>query len=169
VNAIPTSTIDKAVDAGIPVVTWDSDAPKSSGWPFYGVTTTDRQSWARGRKALNGKARASSPAWREQLADAPEGAKDALAKSRITIVETTTSRKQPALRESSDRHEPLSHLGRGFRSMAGRCSARTRSRGRPKREIHSFDTVDAPALRDGKVRCCSPEILRLGRQSIPPC
>ena len=34
---ILTSTIDKAVDAGIPVVTWDSDAPASKRFAFYGV------------------------------------------------------------------------------------------------------------------------------------
>lgn len=32
-----TSTIDRAVDAGIPVVTWDSDAPDSKRIAFYGV------------------------------------------------------------------------------------------------------------------------------------
>jgi len=32
-----TGTIDRAVDAGIPVVTWDSDAPKSKRQAFYGV------------------------------------------------------------------------------------------------------------------------------------
>lgn len=32
-----TSTIDRAVAAGIPVVTWDSDAPKSKRLAFYGV------------------------------------------------------------------------------------------------------------------------------------
>jgi ribose transport system substrate-binding protein len=32
-----TETINKAVDAGIPVVTWDSDAPKSKRMAFYGV------------------------------------------------------------------------------------------------------------------------------------
>lgn len=32
-----TSTIDRAVDAGIPVVTWDSDAPASKRVAFYGV------------------------------------------------------------------------------------------------------------------------------------
>ncbi len=32
-----TETINKAVDAGIPVVTWDSDAPKSKRIAFYGV------------------------------------------------------------------------------------------------------------------------------------
>jgi ribose transport system substrate-binding protein len=32
-----TETIDKAVDAGIPVVTWDADAPKSKRLCYYGV------------------------------------------------------------------------------------------------------------------------------------
>jgi len=32
-----TDTINRAVDAGIPVVTWDSDAPKSKRAAFYGV------------------------------------------------------------------------------------------------------------------------------------
>ncbi|MBI1875060.1 MAG: substrate-binding domain-containing protein [Acidobacteria bacterium] len=32
-----TSTIDRAIAAGIPVVTWDSDAPKSKRLAFYGV------------------------------------------------------------------------------------------------------------------------------------
>src|SRR5439155_21849524 len=32
-----TDTINRAVDAGIPVVTWDADAPKSKRLVFYGV------------------------------------------------------------------------------------------------------------------------------------
>jgi ribose transport system substrate-binding protein len=32
-----TETINRAIDAGIPVVTWDSDAPKSKRVAFYGV------------------------------------------------------------------------------------------------------------------------------------
>jgi ribose transport system substrate-binding protein len=32
-----TGTINKAIDAGIPVITWDSDAPKSKRIAFYGV------------------------------------------------------------------------------------------------------------------------------------
>jgi ribose transport system substrate-binding protein len=32
-----TETINKAVDAGIPVVTWDADAPKSKRLAYYGV------------------------------------------------------------------------------------------------------------------------------------
>ena len=52
-----TDTINRAVDAGIPVVTWDSDAPKSKRCAFYGV-----DDFASGRilgeqavKLLNGK------------------------------------------------------------------------------------------------------------------
>jgi ribose transport system substrate-binding protein len=52
-----TDTINKAIDAGIPVVTWDSDAPKSKRIAFYGV-----DDFASGRimgeetiKLLNGK------------------------------------------------------------------------------------------------------------------
>src|SRR5262245_57587258 len=32
-----TSTINRAIDAGIPVITWDSDAPGSKRIAFYGV------------------------------------------------------------------------------------------------------------------------------------
>src|SRR5688572_2520155 len=32
-----TPTINKAVEAGIPVITWDADAPKSKRLAFYGV------------------------------------------------------------------------------------------------------------------------------------
>src|ERR687890_2133274 len=32
-----TDTINRAIDAGIPVITWDSDAPKSKRIAFYGV------------------------------------------------------------------------------------------------------------------------------------
>ena len=35
--AFLTATIDKAIAAGIPVVTWDSDAPESKRMAFYGV------------------------------------------------------------------------------------------------------------------------------------
>ncbi len=36
-----TETINRAIDAGIPVVTWDSDAPKSKRIAFYGVDDYD--------------------------------------------------------------------------------------------------------------------------------
>jgi len=36
-DPVLTATIDKAVAAGIPVVTWDSDAPASKRFAYYGV------------------------------------------------------------------------------------------------------------------------------------
>ena len=51
------ATIDKAVDAGIPVVTWDSDAPASKRFAFYGVDDF-RSGQVMGKAAaelLNGK------------------------------------------------------------------------------------------------------------------
>src|SRR5688572_24731656 len=36
-----TETINRAIDAGIPVVTWDSDAPKSKRIAYYGVDDYD--------------------------------------------------------------------------------------------------------------------------------
>ena len=41
-------TINRAIDAGIPVVTWDSDAPRRGASPFT-VSTISRRaaSWAR--------------------------------------------------------------------------------------------------------------------------
>ena len=36
-----TDAIDRAVDAGIPVITWDSDAPKSKRLAFYGVNDVE--------------------------------------------------------------------------------------------------------------------------------
>ena len=36
-----TETINRAIDSGIPVVTWDSDAPKSKRIAFYGVDDFD--------------------------------------------------------------------------------------------------------------------------------
>jgi ribose transport system substrate-binding protein len=36
-----TDTINRAIDAGIPVVTWDSDAPRSKRLAFYGVDDFD--------------------------------------------------------------------------------------------------------------------------------
>lgn len=52
-----TETINRAVEAGIPVVTWDSDAPKSKRQAFYGVDDFE-SGRIMGREAvrlLNGK------------------------------------------------------------------------------------------------------------------
>lgn len=52
-----TDTINRAVDAGIPVVTWDSDAPKSRRVAFYGVDDFEsgRIMGEQAIKLLNGK------------------------------------------------------------------------------------------------------------------
>jgi ribose transport system substrate-binding protein len=52
-----TETINRAVDAGIPVVTWDSDAPSSKRQAFYGVDDFEsgRIMGQEAIKLLNGK------------------------------------------------------------------------------------------------------------------
>jgi ribose transport system substrate-binding protein len=87
-----TETINRAVDAGIPVITWDSDAPKSKRQAFYGVD--DRRS---GRimgeetiKLLNGKGTVAiiTSVGATNLQHRLEGVKEALAAAPgITIVE----------------------------------------------------------------------------------
>jgi ribose transport system substrate-binding protein len=88
-----TSTIDKAVDAGIPVVTWDSDAPKSKRLAFYGVDDY-KSGLIMGEEAgklLNGKGTVAflTSLGANNLQMRLKGAKDALAKfPGISIVET---------------------------------------------------------------------------------
>ena len=63
-----TDTINRAIDAGIPVVTWDSDAPKSKRLAFYGV-----DDFASGR-IMGEQASSCSAArarWRSSRASAP--------------------------------------------------------------------------------------------------
>src|SRR5215472_15823146 len=52
-----TETINRAIDAGIPVVTWDSDAPKSKRYAFYGVDdfASGKIMGQQAVKLLNGK------------------------------------------------------------------------------------------------------------------
>jgi ribose transport system substrate-binding protein len=85
-------TINRAIDAGIPVTTWDSDAPSSKRIAFYGVD--DRAS---GRilgeqtiKLLNGKGKVAliTSMGATNLQNRLDGAKEALAKAPgIEIVE----------------------------------------------------------------------------------
>ena len=88
-----TDTINRAIDQGIPVTTWDSDAPSSKRIAFYGVD--DRAS---GRimgeqtiKLLNGKGKVAiiTSLGAANLQNRLEGVKEALAKAPgIQIVET---------------------------------------------------------------------------------
>ena len=88
-----TSTIDKAVEAGIPVVTWDSDAPKSKRVAFYGVDDykSGQIMGERAAELLNGKGTVAflTSLGANNLMRRMDGAKDALAKyPGIKIVET---------------------------------------------------------------------------------
>ena len=88
-----TSTIDKAVDAGIPVVTWDSDAPTSKRFAFYGVDDfkSGQIMGEETAKLLNGKGTVAfiTSLGANNLARRLDGAKDSLAKyPGIKIIET---------------------------------------------------------------------------------
>ncbi len=87
------STIDKAIDAGIPVVTWDSDAPSSKRIAFYGVDDfkSGQIMGEQAAKLLNGKGTVAfiTSLGANNLARRLDGAKDVLAKyPGIKIVET---------------------------------------------------------------------------------
>jgi len=91
--AFLSSTIDKAVDAGIPVVTWDSDAPASKRIAFYGVDDfkSGQIMGEQAAKLLNGKGTIAfiTSLGANNLQRRLDGAKDVLAKyPDIKIVET---------------------------------------------------------------------------------
>lgn len=88
-----TDTINRAVDAGIPVVTWDSDAPKSKRMAFYGVDDfqSGRIMGEQAIKLLNGKGKVAiiTSLGATNLQRRLEGAREALkAAPGIEIVET---------------------------------------------------------------------------------
>jgi ribose transport system substrate-binding protein len=88
-----TETINRAVDAGIPVVTWDSDAPKSKRLAFWGVDDYDsgRIMGEETIKLLGGKGTVAmiTALGATNLQRRLQGAKEALAKAPgIKIVET---------------------------------------------------------------------------------
>jgi len=88
-----TPTINKAMDLGIPVVTWDSDAPKSKRIAFYGVNDV-KSGEILGEnlaKMLNGKGNIAivTALGADNLENRLKGAKSALAKyPGIKILET---------------------------------------------------------------------------------
>jgi ribose transport system substrate-binding protein len=87
------STIDRAIDAGIPVVTWDSDAPASKRIAFYGVDDY-RSGQIMGEQAaalLDGKGTVAfiTSLGANNLQRRLDGVRDVLAKHPgITVVET---------------------------------------------------------------------------------
>ena len=87
-----TETINKAIDAGIPVVTWDSDAPNSKRIAFYGVDdlASGRIMGEETIRLLNGKGKVAiiTSYGATNLQRRLEGIKEGLAKAPgIEIVE----------------------------------------------------------------------------------
>lgn len=95
-----TDTINKAIDAGIPVVMWDSDAPKSKRYAFYGV-----DDYASGQimgeqaiKLLNGTGKVAiiTSYGAANLQRRLDGVRDALSKAPgIQIIETYDIKEDP--------------------------------------------------------------------------
>jgi ribose transport system substrate-binding protein len=87
-----TDAIDRAVDSGIPVITWDSDAPKSKRLAFYGVNDIEGgRALGEGlAKLLAGEGRVAiiTALGADNLQKRLDGAKEALGRHpKIDIVE----------------------------------------------------------------------------------
>ncbi|HYT69716.1 MAG TPA: sugar-binding protein [Vicinamibacterales bacterium] len=157
-----TETINKAIDQGIPVVTWDSDAPKSKRIAFYGV-----DDFAGGRilgeqavRLLNGKGKVAiiTSVGATNLQRRLDGMKEALAKAPgIQIVEVfdikeDTVRCAELIATGTNRYPDLAAwLSTGGWPVFTRNA--TAAIDPAKTKLISFDTIQ-PALdlmRDGKV------------------
>jgi ribose transport system substrate-binding protein len=158
-----TETINRAVDAGIPVVTWDSDAPASKRLAFYGVDDF-RSGQILGEQTialLNGQGEVAilTSLGATNLQRRLEGARDALAKAPgISIVEVYDIKEDPVrvpeiISTASRRYPELdAWLSVGGwpvftrNALAGVDPSKTK--------VISFDTID-PALdllREGRVQ-----------------
>ena len=158
-----TDTINRAVDAGIPVVTWDSDAPRSKRLAFYGVD--DYQSGKimgeQAIKLLNGKGKIAfiTSMGATNLQRRLEGARDALkAAPGIEVVEAYDI-KEDAVRcaeiiATGSRRYP--DLGAWLSVGGWPVFTRNALAGvdPSKTKVISFDTVESAIdlLREGKVQ-----------------
>jgi ribose transport system substrate-binding protein len=158
-----TETINRAVDAGIPVVTWDSDAPKSKRVAFYGVDdlASGRIMGEQAIKLLNGHGKIAiiTSMGATNLQRRLDGAREALAKAPgISIVEIYD------IKEDSVRCAELIATGTnrfpdlGAWLSVGGWPVFTRNGTAPvdpsRTKFVSFDTIQ-PALdllREGKVQ-----------------
>jgi ribose transport system substrate-binding protein len=158
-----TETINRAIDAGIPVVTWDSDAPKSRRVAFYGVD--DRASGIilgeQTIKLLNGKGKVAiiTSMGATNLQNRLDGTKEALAKAPGIEVVEVFDIKEDAIRAA----EIIASGGRRYPDLAAWISVggwpvftrnATATVDPAKTKVISFDTID-PALdllREGKVQ-----------------
>jgi ribose transport system substrate-binding protein len=157
------STIDKAIDAGIPVVTWDSDAPTSKRIAFYGVDDykAGQIMGEQAAKYLNGKGTVAflTSLGANNLQRRLDGAKDVLAKYPDIKIVDTFDIKEDSIRctelivTGTNRYPDL-----GAWISVGGWPVFTQAALAPvnpeKTKFITFDTVEAaPALiRAGKVQ-----------------
>jgi ribose transport system substrate-binding protein len=155
-------TINRAVDAGIPVVTWDSDAPNSKRQAFYGVDdlAAGRILGEEAAKLLDGKGKVAviTSIGATNLQRRLEGVRESLAKHPgIQVVEVYDIKEDPVrcaeiIATGSSRYPDL-----GAWIAVGGWPVFTRNAldGLPKGvKFVSFDTIPpAPELlREGKVQ-----------------
>lgn len=157
-----TSTIDRAVEAGIPVVTWDSDAPGSKRAAFYGVDDLEsgRIMGEETAKLLGGKGTVAfiTSLGANNLARRLEGAREVLSTyPDITVVETYD------IKEDSVRTGEIIATGTNRYPSLGAWisvggwpvfSANALAPVPPTTKFVSFDTVESAIslLREGKVQ-----------------
>jgi ribose transport system substrate-binding protein len=158
-----TETINRAIDAGIPVITWDSDAPKSKRIAFYGVD--DRASGhilgEQTIKLLNGKGKVAiiTSMGAANLQNRLEGTREALAKAPGIEVVEVYDIKEDAIRCA----EIIASGGRRYPDLAAWISVggwpiftrnATASVDPAKTKVISFDTIQPglDLLREGKVQ-----------------
>ena len=127
-------TINRAIDAGIPVTTWDSDAPTSKRIAFYGVDdlASGRIMGEQAITLLNGKGKVAliTSLGAANLQNRLQGVKDALAKAPGIEVVETYDIKEDAIRcaeiiATGSRRYP--ELSAWIWWAAGPCSRATRS------------------------------------------
>jgi ribose transport system substrate-binding protein len=158
-----TDAINRAVDAGIPVITWDSDAPKSKRMAFYGVNDIEGgRALGEGlAKLLGGKGKVAmlTALGADNLQKRLDGAKEALAKyPGIEIIEVFDIKDDPVrvtevIASATQRYPDLD----GWVSVGG-WPVFVRSALDPvdpaKTKVAAFDTIPpAPELmKAGKVQ-----------------
>src|SRR3954468_844089 len=157
-----TDTIDRAVAAGIPVVTWDSDAPRSKRYAFYGV-----DDFASGRimgeeavRLLNGKGKVAiiTSVGASNLQRRLDGIKEGLSKAPGIQVVETYDIKEDAVRcaelmaSGTSRYPDLNAwLSTGGWPIFTRNATAVVDPAKTK--VISFDTIEPglSLLREGKV------------------
>lgn len=158
-----TDTINRAIDAGIPVITWDSDAPKSKRIAFYGVDDLEsgRIMGDQTIKLLNGRGKVAiiTSVGATNLQRRLDGVREALAKAPGIQIAEVYDIKEDVVRcaeiiATGSRRYP--DLGAWIsvggwpvftrNALAGVDPAKTK--------VISFDTVESAIalLREGKVQ-----------------